>query len=218
MAIIKQGILGGFSGSVAGVVGTSWKGRAIMKAKPLSVANPRTEEQVSQRVKFKSVATLASVLLTYICRSVYNPIAGNISGYNKFTSQNKSMFDGSGNFVFANAKIGGGTLIHDQLTSIVTADGGVTLDVAWANSAPVGSARNSDIAHCYVIEPISGNIWAFTGGNARDDESANIPLVKGGSDLMGQLQVYGFIAYTDTTGRLVSIEASGYQAEIDFGA
>ena len=48
MGILKQGILGGFSGKVANVVGTSWKGIAVIKAMPLSVANPKTAGQVAQ--------------------------------------------------------------------------------------------------------------------------------------------------------------------------
>ncbi len=218
MAKIKQGILGGFSGKIGGIVGTSWKGRAVMKSRPISVANPRTTDQVSQRVSFKKVALVASAVLMDICRGVYNPIAGNISGYNKFTQQNKQMFDGAGNFQFAQTKIGGGTLPHDQLNSMNTGDAGVTIDVEWENSAAGGSPRLDDVAHIYAIEPLSGTIWAVNGGNNRDEGVATLSCVKTGSDLIGQLQVYGYIAFVDTTGRQVSVEAAGFQDAIDFGA
>ena len=55
MGIIKRGILGGFAGKVANVVGSSWRGISYIKALPLSVANPRTEGQVNQRNKFTAV-------------------------------------------------------------------------------------------------------------------------------------------------------------------
>lgn len=68
MATIKQGILGGFSGRVGTIVGTSWKGIAVMKSLPLSVANPKTAGQVGQRTKFSSVVALASVILSSIIK------------------------------------------------------------------------------------------------------------------------------------------------------
>ena len=63
MATIKQGILGAFSGKVGSVVGSSWKGIAIMKALPASVANPRTAKQVIQRSKMSSAVAFAKEVL-----------------------------------------------------------------------------------------------------------------------------------------------------------
>ncbi len=52
MGTIKQGILGGFSGKVGTVVGSSWKGISYMRGQAQSVKNPRTAKQVAQRDKF----------------------------------------------------------------------------------------------------------------------------------------------------------------------
>ncbi|AOW17114.1 hypothetical protein LPB03_06415 [Polaribacter vadi] len=52
MGKISQGILGGLSGKVGNVIGGSWKGIDYLRIKPSSVANPKTEGQVSQRNKF----------------------------------------------------------------------------------------------------------------------------------------------------------------------
>jgi len=218
MGIIKQGILGGFSGKVAGVVGTSWKGRAIMKALPLSVANPRTTDQVAQRTSFKKVSSVGSAILTKICRNVYNPIAGDISGFNKYTSKNKQMFDGAGAFQFAQTTIGGGTLQHDQLDDITLHADEVRLDANWDMPVTTPAAREGDEAFAYAIEPISGNIWVAGHERTRSDEHQTLELAKAGSDLIGQLQVYGYVAFVDPSGRQVSIEASGFQKQVDFGA
>lgn len=43
MGTIKQGILGGFSGKVGTVIGSSWKGISYMRSRAQSVKNPRTE-------------------------------------------------------------------------------------------------------------------------------------------------------------------------------
>lgn len=55
MGKIKQGILGGFSGKVGPVIGTSWKGRAIMRAQALSIHDPQTDSQKHIRAKFRLV-------------------------------------------------------------------------------------------------------------------------------------------------------------------
>ena len=62
MGKIKQGILGGFRGTVGTVVGSSWNGVAYMKGKPQSVKNPRSDAQVQQRTFFKEVQALVAQL------------------------------------------------------------------------------------------------------------------------------------------------------------
>jgi len=52
MGTIKKGILGGFSGRVGTVVGSSWKGISYMRSLPQKVKNPRTLLQMNQRTKF----------------------------------------------------------------------------------------------------------------------------------------------------------------------
>lgn len=52
MGIIKQGVIGGFSGKVGNVIGASWKGIAYMRIRPTSVANPKTDAQLDHRMRF----------------------------------------------------------------------------------------------------------------------------------------------------------------------
>lgn len=52
MGTIKQGILGGFSGKVGTVIGSSWKGISYMRGRAQNVKNPQTEKQIEQRSKF----------------------------------------------------------------------------------------------------------------------------------------------------------------------
>ena len=62
MGTIKQGILGGFSGKVGTVIGSSWKGISYMKGRAQSVRNPKTAAQVMQRNYFRQLASLAAQL------------------------------------------------------------------------------------------------------------------------------------------------------------
>lgn len=99
MATIKRGILGGGSGSVANVVMTAWKGVAVIKSKPLSVANPQTPAQNSQRGKFSGIVAIAQYILSSIIQPVWNSFAQTMSGYNLFVKNNvMSAFNAAGVF------------------------------------------------------------------------------------------------------------------------
>lgn len=52
MGKISQGILGGFSGKVGTVIGSTWKSVHYMRAIATSVKDSRTEKQLIQRSKF----------------------------------------------------------------------------------------------------------------------------------------------------------------------
>jgi len=96
MGKIKSGILGGFSGKVGSVVGTSWKGIDVMKARPVSVANPRTPAQNLQRGKMREIVSDARLLLASIIQPFWNPFAQQQSGYNAFVSENIGSYNETG--------------------------------------------------------------------------------------------------------------------------
>lgn len=62
MAEIKQGILGGVSGTVGTVVGANWRGKNIIRSKPRKTKKAASDKQIEQRKKFKIVANFLSPL------------------------------------------------------------------------------------------------------------------------------------------------------------
>ena len=66
MGKIKQGILGGFSGKVGPVIGTSWKGKAVMRAQALSYNDANSEAQQQQRAKFSLVSKFLAAINNFI--------------------------------------------------------------------------------------------------------------------------------------------------------
>lgn len=62
MAEIEQGILGGVRGKVGTVVGTTWRGKNVIRAKPRKSRKQASDKQVEQRMKFKAVANFLSRL------------------------------------------------------------------------------------------------------------------------------------------------------------
>lgn len=205
MAKIKQGILGGFSGKVASLVGTSWKGRAVMKSLPLSVANPRTESQVAQRNKFSKVAELASAILTQFVQPVENPISGNISGYNLFCKDNKSAFTELGALDVSKFGCGGGKLINLEalVGSATEGDGAIALN--WQNSAGLSPLRSTDKVYAAAFLP-DGTFYGVLSGEAtRADGRANIQIDEDVQEIQEGDKFVVIYAVISADGRDVSV-------------
>lgn len=206
MAKIKQGILGGFSGKVANVVGTSWKGRAVMKSQPLSVSNPRTEAQQEQRGKFSKIAELASLVLTQFVQPVENPISGDISGYNKFCKDNKSAFDGAGDIVAANLCAGGGKIINLESPSASAGAGDDYVALSWTNSAGLSAIRQTDKVYAFAIEEETGKVFVANGMSKRAVELTNLNALQEGDTLTAGNKVAVVFACVSADGRDVSVK------------
>ena len=81
MGTIKQGILGGFSGRVGTVVGSTWNSVHYMRALALSLGNPRTEKQQSQRSKFALTLSFLQAITPYV-REGYRNYADRCTAFN----------------------------------------------------------------------------------------------------------------------------------------
>lgn len=110
MAVIKQGVLGGFSGKIGGVVGSSWKGIAVIKALPLSVAQPQTTKKVNAWSRFSNVVSFSKPILTDVLKPLLDRIAVKQSGYNLFAQMNKANFTQAGLVDASTLKISKGRL------------------------------------------------------------------------------------------------------------
>lgn len=208
MAKIKQGILGGFSGKVANVVGTSWKGRAVMKSQPLSVANPRTESQVGQRNKFSKIAELASQILTQFVQPVENPISGNISGYNKFCKDNKTAFNAAGVFVPANFSAGGGKIINLENAAVDAVQSEDKVTLTWVNGEGASALRLTDKVYAVALNEEGEVLGSLSGTATRAAESAEIEFNDGAVMPALNKPVYVLYACVSADGREVSLESS----------
>src|SRR4051812_19667131 len=115
-AVIKRGILGGFSNKIGNIVGSSWKGIAVMKSLPLSVANPKTAKQIVARDRFSFLSQLGSQLLTTIVKPLNDRFAQYESGFNKFVQQSKDAIASDGSFVANQIILSTGKLDFNDIT------------------------------------------------------------------------------------------------------
>ena len=88
MAIIKKGILGGFSNKVGNVVGSTWKGINTMRSLPAQYNDANSASQQANRSTFKYFSGFGSQLLTGIIRPLWDWQAKRMSGYNLFIKRN----------------------------------------------------------------------------------------------------------------------------------
>ena len=168
MGIIKQGILGGFSKKVGGVVGTSWKGIAVMKSMPQSVVNPRTTLQVTQRNAFRDTAKVASLLLTPTIQECWNRWAKRESGYNAFIKKNVDIMKRADNVITlfgGNMVISDGELTLPNLAGTTSESEDTTTFIAtWSGNATGGRYdKATDIVKmgCLIIG-ITDNVTDFS--------------------------------------------------------
>lgn len=144
MGVIKQGILGGFSGKVANVVGSSWKGIAVLKSLPLSVANPKTAGQVAQRGAMTQIVIAARLLLASLLQPYWNPFSQKMSGYNAFVKENIATFTTAGFTTFASFFSMRGSLIGVVVSSATASAGGSDVTVNWADNTGTADALATD--------------------------------------------------------------------------
>lgn len=170
MGKIKQGILGGFSGKVAGLVGSSWKGIAVIKARPLSVANPRTVAQVAQRTKFSTVTSIASKALVQIIKPLWDRAAQQMSGYNAFVSRNIESFKADGMFLPNNFTITLGKNLKQSITNTLVTSGDANVTVSWDASTLEGEQLADDVAYLVVINQVTNDVAISDGTAVRSDD------------------------------------------------
>lgn len=158
MGVIKRGILGGFSGSVGNVVGSSWKGIATMKAKPLSVANPNTAGQVAQRTKMSNLVAFAKQILTAIIKPLNDRFASGMSGFNLFTQRNIDLFAADKPNPQADLVLSRGNVAGYENLSISANSATDQVQPVWDDNTGIGNALATDVSFAIAQNRNTGEI------------------------------------------------------------
>ena len=178
MATFKQGILGGFSGKVGGVIGSSWKGIDTMRSQPSSVTNPRTNAQVANRSRFKSVSQLAAAMLTTIVKPLNDRFAQKMSGFNDFCQRNADAFDSTGAFIPANLVLSKGKL-SAPADFVQMASGYDEVIIDFSSILSGSFDAFTDKVYGVVIGK-NGDVFGVSSGSAtRADGSVVVPTMAG---------------------------------------
>lgn len=163
MGIIKQGIMGGFSGNVGTVVGSSWKGISYMKSLPQSVKNPRSAGQVAQRTKMLTIVLLTQFVLIAWVQKLWNGKVAKMSGFNAFIRENIGAVSGSGVITPASMKVSDGPIAAVAITSAVYTAVTKTVEVVFSTALDGELQSDNDIAFVLIVDPTSKQAHASSG-------------------------------------------------------
>jgi hypothetical protein len=168
MGKIKQGILGGFSGKVGSVVGSSWKGISYMRGKAVSIKNPRTLQQMMHRNKFAAAL------------SVLQPITAFIRVGFKRYAYKKSEFNAAMSYTLKNAITGTYPDYTIDFSKLLVSRGSLTgannataapvagkIKLTWEDNTGIGEAQPTDKALAVAINPAKGEAAYTTDGAQR---------------------------------------------------
>lgn len=179
MGIISRGILGGFKNKVANVVGSSWKGIAVIKALPLSVANPRTAAQQTQRGNFAGIVAIAKPMLSGVIKPLWDRFAHQMSGYNAFVQANISVMDGLVIDKPLDLVISRGTLYTPPLVSVEIISAGDAAQVTWNPSTIGQNGQSTDVIYCVLIDIANSKVLAAKAIGERADGTTTVDAVGG---------------------------------------
>lgn len=174
MARIKQGILGGFSGKIGNIVGSSWKGIAVMKTLPLSVSNPRTAKQVAQRGYFSESVELAQTILVGIIKPLWDRFAVKQSGFNHFLQQFIKLRASSD--LASKVKMAMGQMdLLLEFNASATANNH-KLALSWTDDSGSGLKLPTDEIYCLVLDSNLKHVAHGSNIATRKDETAVLTL------------------------------------------
>ena len=209
MGKIKEGILGGFSGKVGPVVGSSWKGIAVMRSLPPHKRGKSTELQLRQMAKVKLVTDFVSPLANFLTRA-YSCVTVKMSCYNKAFSYNvRNAVSGEYpvfRINYPRVTLGMGDLLNPDTVS-VDADAAGQIRFSWPDNSGEGSARATDRAFVAVYCESQASWSASNNGSQRNTGSYTLDVAA----FSGKL-VHAYIGFLSDGAQFVS--TSKYAGEL----
>lgn len=200
MGVIAQGILGGVSGKVGNVIGANWKGIDYVRIMPASVANPKTDKQLTARQKLTVTTAFCKACLAFI-QVGFRFLAIKMSAYNAcFSANNPANIQGTypnQTIDYPNAKVSSGEL-EPALNPAVVSTVAATVHSTWDDNSTNGNANASDIAQILIYNPAKKQSVAFLSGVAREAATSSNTVP---NSFSGDL-VHVYIAFTNLDGSM----------------
>jgi hypothetical protein len=148
MAKLKEGFLGGFSGILGTAVGSSWKGKAVIRSRPPRKRRKSSELQLRQMAKLKLLIPFVKPITNFL-NMTYSSVTENMSCFNKAMSYNlRNAISGEYpdfRINYPRVVLGVGDLLNPDTIS-VHSDSEGRLSFSWTDNSGEGSARATDRA------------------------------------------------------------------------
>lgn len=187
MAVLKNGILGGISGKVSGVVGFNIFGKDVIRgyAKP---ANPKTTSQTNQRSKFKAALVFAQAILSSVINEYWRGFKSGMSPFNAFMGVNIALAATTGLVTDAMQ------ILRGSLETAIIGDcllDGTEADIAFSTTT-TGNGLATDKVLCFIWDKVNKVGFLSDGLAVRSDGDVVIDVGSGrsGADLFAYVAFY----------------------------
>jgi hypothetical protein len=185
MGIFSSVALGRAKQSAGNITFTKWKSKNVFKQKADIVANPRTDAQVLNRLRFSFLTLLASAL-TPIIKFAFGEMATDMSEFNAFQSANKgdvvtATLPDTIEVDFERLTISKGSLANTEMSSVVADESADTIVLTYPTTIVANQSANDCIAIAVLNE--SKNVLVATASSTPRSagtitiNDANLPAV-----------------------------------------
>lgn len=174
MARIQNPIIGQAVNQAGGMVFSLWKTLKVMRAKPLSVANPRTTGQTAQRNRMVLFAQLFREILQTI-RVGYVRYQTGTTQWAQFVKDNlmsaTSVSGTTASLIPANMQFSKGSLlpVADLVIDSIT---GQNIEVTWTDNSGTPGAATTDKVYIVVVNANGQAVAALDPNKTRTAGSA----------------------------------------------
>ena len=170
MATMNQGILGGFSGKVGAVVGSSWRGKNVLRSAPTISTKPASVAQQKQRDKFKGVSQFLTPIKE-ILTETFGASVGSKSPFNNAMSYHmkEAVQQTTVGFQLEYAKVligkGGLCGFENPVVQMLPTH---RLQVSWDDNSTQGLAYPTDAFLIVVYAPVLQSFTYAMGDSVRE--------------------------------------------------
>jgi len=165
MAKLKESVIGVLIGKIGQVVGAKWKGISVLRVKSASVANPQTDKQLTQRMKFKVTIKFLQPM-TQLLRIGWRNFAVGQTAFNAAMSYNiLNAIQGTyPNFTvdYPNALVSKGNLPPALNQAAASTVAGTVL-FTWTDNSDEMGAATTDTSLLVVYNPTKNQAVFFAG-------------------------------------------------------
>lgn len=203
MSIVQNVLIGRSKNKIGNAVFTTWKGKNVLKSKPLTVENPRTDKQLMRRSAMTQIVGMYRQVAGMVSLG-WKQLAIGKSEYNAFVSFNLlNGFDYStpptATLIPDQLLLSKGTIAPTSISTVTSSNGSPSVTVTWPTSATLPGQAVSDKALILCINPTTDGIGQSVASIARSAGTATITMSENNAT-GNEIYVYlGF--YNETDGK-----------------
>lgn len=197
MAVGQNLLFGRMKNKIGGIVTSTWKGINVIKSKPLTVANPRTDAQTAQRAAMILVMSIARAISSAINfgfkeQAVYKSAFNAFVGYTLRNAVDTSA-PPAATLVAADVLVAQGTISSTAIDTAAGSAGTDDMTVTYSNAANSPGQSNSDKA-LTVAYNVTQDLWMVgtSDGNERLDGTTDVSFPDGFLVAGNTVRVYLF--------------------------